>query len=282
MEEKRVDNDPLFLYTSVSVSYGNASSARSAGLFSTPDTFCLGFELQRMNGEGMIGAQVMEQRKATREQIGRIVGLLVSGAIPFVEAQQLIERKAKTSEPVLDEHVFFNKILSAFPEHGNAVIDVIRPYFSWKPELQPACHGLEFKAPKAVFWNAAPYVKIFRETDLDRQGINGGVFDDLSYTLWNKIATRYLGVGYDDLRSLLCEVITFPLQKHFNAYQQTVSQKLIRMSTAGILFNAAVCIVANQLDVLDQFKPLHELWACGNYPVGFSHAHRELIVLVAD
>jgi hypothetical protein len=75
----------------------------------------------------------MTTERATREQIGRIVSMLVSGQTPFDLAQAIATNGVRIMTEQEKYTVYLEK---CFPGYGKKLMKVLGLLFSWEPTLR--------------------------------------------------------------------------------------------------------------------------------------------------
>ena len=207
-----------------------------------------------------------KKKPATRKQIGRIVNMLLSGEIDRVEATEIIERDRKQ-----DLNLAFWE--SRFPGKGQALMEVLRPFYDWKPELKPALPDLEEQAKQAVFWRDVSNVRALRRSEATV--LEASLFDSFDASP----EASFLDSLGTSRMTLLWRLLddSFYESPGLQGIVKKVSLGFkLRRSFRPLLWKARWSSLLNP-----KFKSLLDLWLAGNFPVGFDK-DGNLLVLVAD
>jgi len=247
----------------------------------------------------------MKRKRATQDQIGRIVAMLVSRQIDFDEAQSIIRKHGKkdmaptpkgrvaSPEPcdeadsrapedasspapkvVLDlafwEKNFFGK--------GAALMEAIGPVCDWNPELKPALPDLEKRARGAVFWKGFKEIRCIPSSQGDDylHPVSESFEESLKVPIKPPAPDTYDETLKKITWSLACDL----LRDLEHGFVDSVRSSMV-FSLRVICLYACKFAIANQPEETAKFKPLLELWLAGNFPIGFDW-NGNLLVLVAD
>ena len=152
-----------------------------------------------------------------------------------------------------DTHLAFWE--SRFPGKGEALMEILRPFYDWEPELKPVLPDLEERIRNVVFWRDTLDVKVFTISD-------GG---SLWASLWDSLWSSPRSSLRDSLRDSLWASLRDSLWD----------------SLWASLFYSCGFILTNKPVEAAKFQPLLDLWLAGNFPVGFDK-DGNLLILVAD
>ncbi|MBI5654146.1 hypothetical protein HZC53_00610 [Candidatus Uhrbacteria bacterium] len=240
----------------------------------------------------------MTRKRATQDQIGRIVSMLVSRQIDFDEAQAIIRKygKKKTARAPKEEVVtqepeepspppspaagkdlaFWEKL---FFGKGAALMEVVGPLCSWRPELKPALPDLEKRAKDAVFWRKFKGIRciVFSLREKFNHSVRDSLSDSLKDTLQELPHDSYRGALEDVVRDLVWSLLYRSIYTH---YSDSLSFPLLDSLQFTLVHACSFAIAGNGKEAA-KFRPFFELWLAGNLPVGFDR-DGNLLVLVAD
>jgi hypothetical protein len=225
-------------------------------------------------------------KKATREQIGRIVAMLVSGQIPHDEAQEMIVRPRPSGVKDLERVAFVEEMS---PGHGLAFWELYRPFYDWEPCLKPARADLQERVEEAIFWREIPGI-VYLPGEVMLRVLPGLIGEKLKQSLPDR--------EWDEHWRYLCEEFTnydqsasSAANECFDALTESLRpiwKKLEYLDSFGIeedvlwspLYYATLFTFVGASGIAARFKPLLDLWLTGNFPIGFNKEGK-LIVLVA-
>lgn len=232
------------------------------------------------------------EKRATREQIGRIMSMLVGGQITFEHAQFIID--GGSSRSLENERLLYWE--ERVPGKGEIILGALNRFYFWEPRLMPAMPNLDEIARKAIFWREFCGVKTYslKYPSYSRASIYDslwGHFGDLIKE-WQEFEVR------NEKPSLQhsVQVALCPVYKPFlnSLGQEPKRRTSFAMNGAWIdisegqwnSFFAAVYFMCGFLAVdkpeeSAKFNSLLYLWLDGNYPIGFDEDGK-LLVLVAD
>lgn len=158
-----------------------------------------------------------------------------------------------------------------FPRRGEAFAQLLTPFYDWKPCVKPLERDAENKARQAIFWSLIPGIQIYRtdselRTELDdalRHAFRGALFTRVRRPLQD-----LLSGAFED--STFWPQIRAWFEESFDRSPvETEALVRIRFSLWASIYYPCLSIVANNLKQARRFKPLHQLWLSGNFPVGF-------------
>lgn len=205
-----------------------------------------------------------------------------------------------------------------FPGKGGAIMEVLRPFFHWKPELKPALPDLETRATSAVDWRPMRGVKTFRASDAAalesslwvsvwdsledtlEEALKPALADVLVKTCLESLAPAHRALLHpsfeDSLRSLvrnsledrfesvlwsaLRDAFPDPLRRALRETFVQSRRTKLSVSLEALCFFSIGFIFAEKPVEAAAFRPLLELFLAGNYPMGFDKDDN-LLVLVA-
>ncbi len=243
----------------------------------------------------------MTRKRATQDQIGRIVSMLVSRQIDFDEAQAIIrkygkreaEAQAGTATPKTESRAdpepqepelpsapkwdldFWEK---RFFGKGAVLMEFVGPFQDWRPRLASPLPDLEQRAREAVFFREFKEVRCVPFSHRDEyeghlrhtfQDLLGNVFDSETYrdalqrAAWDLVADLFI------YRTSLNR-----------KYRDNLGGPMLH-SLKWILVHACHFAIVGELEKAGEFKPLIDLWLAGNFPIGIGY-DGNLLVLVAD
>ncbi len=186
-----------------------------------------------------------------------------------------------------------------FPGKGVALMDILGPFYGWKPELKPALPDLEARVNSAVHWRRVKGVGVFKAS-LDVSllaSLRASLGVSFRNLLWASLHTT-LGASLeaslsDSLRFSLGPSLWASLDDKISVSLSISSWTTIWTSIGpdlryafsdslrkSCLF-ACGFILAGKPEDAAKFQPLLNLWLAGNFPVGFDR-DGNLLVLVAD
>lgn len=210
-------------------------------------------------------------KKATKGQRERVLNMLASGLIDGEEARAIIrkhrvEPKARKTQKTKDrERLAFWE--ERFPGKGAALMEILRPFYDWKPELKPAIPRLEARAKRAVFWKEYQVRRIYPAS-----------FGTVHFaSLVAPFGDSFWTIHIDSLWTPLEDSLSYARADSHGA-NHAIS---LRCSLLSLLHTACVYVLTVEPEKAARFKPLLELWLAGNFPAGFD-ADGNLLVLVAE
>lgn len=224
---------------------------------------------------------------ATPQQIARIVQMFASNQLPFDATQKFIQthskkhRRAAEIDPhLLDHHLYGWK--KSFPGKGKAIMNILSPYYGWKPELKGALLDLEERAKNVVFWPNVNGLRVFRLCEA--ASLEASLFYSLSssrrYEFGDELSDSLRNQLVASLANRLWVSIGESLGNEFYSIGESLWGS-IKASLLDSLFYPCANTLAGKSKEAAKFKPLLDLWLAGNFPVGFDK-EGNLLVLVAD
>lgn len=189
------------------------------------------------------------------------------------------QKKVASVDPDAERVAFWEKL---FPGKGAALMDVLWPFYDWKPELKAELPDLEARARQAIFWRKFERARIFRADQLDS-------FESLLGTLLQaSLMASLMDSLMDSLGSSLWNMFLISLRFSLNdllllSFRVSLGDLLcapLRDLLCASLFFASGFALAGKPEEAAKFKPLHELCLAGNFPLGFDK-EGNLLVLVA-
>ncbi len=136
---------------------------------------------------------------------------------------------------------------------GSPIMDLVQPFYGWRPSLQPALPDLEARLRKAIYWCKFKDIRVFHKNQ------NGPLRSALRAAL---LAT------YKDILSTA----------YWNAVGGS-SGGALRIVVKDSIFYAIGLVIAKEQAEADKFLPLFDLLFAGNFPVGFDKDNNLLIIV---
>ena len=168
-----------------------------------------------------------------------------------------------------DTHLAFWE--SRFPGKGEALMEILRPFYDWEPELKPVLPDLEERIRNVVFWRDTLDVKVFTISD-------GG---SLWASLWDSLWSSPRSSLRDSLRDSLWASLRDSLWDSLRDSLRFSLGFFLLDSLSASLFYSCGFILADKPEEAAKLQPLLDLWLAGNFPVGFDK-DGNLLILVAD
>jgi hypothetical protein len=196
-----------------------------------------------------------------------------SGRIPVLSSVELLlqtddrRRSMKNNKKMgVDSNLAFWE--ERFPRKGRAIMEVLRPFYIWKPVLKPPLPDLEIKAKEAVFWRGVTGVRIFSRAEAvsPQDSIGFWLRDSLGDSLGDSLEDPLGNSLRDSLRIALGSVFRFRGSRDD--------------SCVDSIFCTIAYVISDKPDEAAKFKPLLDLWLSGNYPFGFDKDDNLLILVV--
>lgn len=229
-----------------------------------------------------------KQRKATKAQRERIDGMLESGHIGRSKASEIIANpRAAAAAKALPRFTFWEE---RFPGRGQAILDLLDPFYGWVPALKPTFSGLGLRAQVVNGWRTYNRVMTFtasKEGELARK----------LYMPFGDVLLRRYGDLLSDLLQVACNLSLGSASddafrrclkyRSINSVEPTCLSSLPNALRLSLLSPLALIVYASAppatilRDDLPRFASLHDLWLAGNFPVGFDKDDN-LLILVAD
>ena len=160
------------------------------------------------------------------------------------------------------------------PGKGEAIMEVLRPFSDWKPELKSEIADLQERAKKAIFWCDIKGVRriLWPADELFWDSLGGSVMSRLMTVYWKKTLTRY----WESYRknSLLMFQDSFRAQ-----FGEKFGDEVLTWFSYPVSLSV-IHVVSNEPDEVARLKPLLDLWLAGNFPYGFDR-DGHLLVLIA-
>lgn len=169
------------------------------------------------------------------------------------------------------------------PGAGAAVMDIIGPFYDWKPELKPALpdlldrvKGIEGLEPLAgVRTFGISRLRDLTESLVDTLNVS---FDDI---LAHAFEEQQILSLMSSLGQLLCGEIWCSIDRAMlDALDETLKEAL-EDALEDSLFVPCCFLMTDKPEEAARFKPLLEIYLAGNFPIGFDEDDN-LLVLVAD
>lgn len=198
----------------------------------------------------------------------------------------------KTNEKPANLTAFWDK---KFPGKGAALMGILAPFRGWRPELKRASANLPKSARRAIFWSDIAGVRKFRAADADElQDLVDAAPETWLFLKLFPAIKELFGVSlHASLEDALKEagftarhfgLWSASLGKVFvpgyGSYWAPLSATLDDALDFSLLYACAYELLDRPAEAA-KFKPLHELWRTGNFPLGFDK-EGNLLVLVAD
>ncbi|MBU2509042.1 hypothetical protein KKE33_01500 [Patescibacteria group bacterium] len=172
---------------------------------------------------------------------------------------------------------------SRFPGRGEALMDILQPFYDWEPKLKPALPDLEEQAKKVIFWKEISGVRVFtgREFDSLKASLKDSLRTSLKASLWDSLKASLWDSLEDSLRTSLWDSLRASLWSSLWDSLRASLRVSLWSSLRDSLFYSCGFILADKLEEAAKFQPLLDLWFAGNFPVGFDK-DGNLLVLVAN
>lgn len=167
------------------------------------------------------------------------------------------------------------------PGNERGLLDLLRPFYTWTPQLSSPIADLEARARDALALGSFQGVKTFKASKLeDLKACCELVLED-------RLMNAFEGIGEveeaaTNLSSALSDgLLTLLHDRLKSAYISKVSTPLMQSMMAPLLF--ACVFVSRGSPYMNEvvFDALFKLWFAGNFPIGFDE-DSNLLVLVAD
>lgn len=219
-----------------------------------------------------------QDRLATRGQRRKIRAMLDGDLISFELAQALIEGSARiATEDELRTAVWEVK----FPNKGAAIMEVLRPFYDWKPELKPVLPNLEEQVKNTELGKLVSKIRVFplSQEDLLYASLSTSFEDTLRCLLTLEDSLGLLTNGLllmDALSDSLMDSIGHSIRDSLCDSESDLPW----LSLFELLRAAVACINLDKLEVGLGIDSMLELWLKGNFPIGFDK-DGNLLVLVA-
>ncbi|MCI0479488.1 hypothetical protein L0Y59_03005 [Candidatus Uhrbacteria bacterium] len=174
------------------------------------------------------------------------------------------KRRKRSVKPSVDQQriAFWEE---RFPGKGEAIMDVVRPFYGWRWEPKVALPDLEERA-KAAFYMHDVHVRIFEDVEdiFEATWISTGtnLYYEFGTSLWSSFQELFFHPFWRVLKNELDIVDRHPA------------------TVAEILIDAVFLIVKDMPETAAKLKPLLDLWRAGNYPIG-TDFEGNFLVLVA-
>lgn len=169
-----------------------------------------------------------------------------------------------------------------FPGKGAALMDVLHPFYGWKPEFKPAVTDLETRVKAALSPWFLP-VSGVRAFPFSRKGDLWREFDDgisLGFGEYVPLTRDSSGVTYPSRRDerIFWEAFDEALGSvFFNAELDGHFMHLLEPISRSCLL-----VLIDKLEEAAEYKPLLELWLLGNCPIGFDQDYENVLVLTGE
>jgi len=227
----------------------------------------------------------MTTERATREQIGRIVSMLVGGQIPFDLAQAIATNGVRIMTEQEKHTVYLEK---SFPGYGEKLMKVLGLLYSWEPALRVPPKEIDLAyMEKSVFWREVTGIRpitrdeavLLREDDVDDIWLSLRV-------VYEEQLQKLLGERWHELRESLRSIvfateIGVKLNRSLDLSDRDYLWGLVWHSSLTMsLFYRCAFVLADKPEMSAKFGGLHELWLSGYYPIGFDKDGK-LLVMVA-
>lgn len=214
-----------------------------------------------------------KRQKPTIDQAARILQMMSGDnfKIDRALAQAIIQGDARIMTEDDRRIAYWEQ---KFPGKGAAIMEILRPFYAWKPELKPTLPDLEARVKQAVSWREITDVRVF---PLDqRESLQSLYRDSLGESLLDSI--RYL--LDTSLRSSLWDSFEQSLWGSLEVSLWDVLRDRPRYSFRDLLYSAVLCVVAGRFEKAEKLQDLFALYFAGNFPVGFDECGK-LLVLTA-
>ncbi len=214
------------------------------------------------------GDTMQKVRLATDGQMARLLELKARKKLPFEDVKVLIDkhnpRKVRALRGPDPKPAFWEE---RFPGKGKALLEIVRPFYGWKPELKPAFPDLEVRGKQAMFWCEVKGVRAIRS----------GEEVSLGDSPWPSLGDSLQGSLQSSLRTSLRDSLSDSL-----GYSLWSSLEVsLRTSLLLSLFYACSFILVGKPEEAAKLRPLLALWLDGNFPRDLDK-DRNLLVRVAD
>ncbi|MBI5654147.1 hypothetical protein HZC53_00615 [Candidatus Uhrbacteria bacterium] len=165
-----------------------------------------------------------------------------------------------------------------FPGKGAALLDILGPFYGWKPELKPALPDLEARVRAALspWFNHGFGVKAFPKSrdkelwDLYYDSLDGALDDTpLSLKGWSGASMK---LTFGDALGEACD----------EAFGETFFDSEGFGPLGSILMYPCSHILLGEPEQAAKYATLFELWRAGNCPILFDKGYDNSLVLVAD
>ncbi len=225
-------------------------------------------------------------RLATKGQLSRIVELYAKNKLPFDLAQELIKACStqQLTETRLSKHLAFWE--QHYPGKGEAIFNLLKPFYYWKPLLKPSTLYLNLYASEAIFWREINGIRVYSMHELS--SLDSDLYDSVSSSLSDSICDTLMSLEDGELWSPLERRLEDNLLKDlkqtfksaFGDSLDTAHHEFFWESLRSPIFYSVFSILIGAPDQSESFKYLFAMWLVGNYPIGFDETNR-LLFLVA-
>ncbi|MFA5184888.1 MAG: hypothetical protein WC551_00165 [Patescibacteria group bacterium] len=165
-----------------------------------------------------------------------------------------------------------------FPGKGAALLDILGPFYGWKPELKPALPDLEARVKAALSpWFILGFgVKAFPKSrdkefwDLFYDTLDGAL-DETCWGPGNWVG-QSMKLTFGDALGEACD----------EAFGGVFYDPDGGIEIGSILHYPCSLILLGEPEQATEFKPLLELWRAGNRPKAFDKGYKNSLVHVAD
>lgn len=215
----------------------------------------------------------------TRERIERLADTLhASGLGGLHEAEGLVQALFR---PSLWE--------DRFPGNGDALLDILEPFYHWQPKREPALPDLLSRARNAIFWRGLKGVDLLNNSNAWSQGcknsygsLSGSMSPPVLRSLFrSQEFLRLENELADALDGSLLMVLRRQLRNSLGRNLVNTRGLEAVLTLEFLLLIPCGYILIGRPEEAARFKPLQELLLAGNFPAGLGH-DGVLGILVAD
>lgn len=192
--------------------------------------------------------------------------------------------RVKVSVFTLDEHLAYWE--QCYPGKGEAIMDMLRLFYGWKPALKPTAVYLHLYATEAIFWREINGIRTYFPYEL--ASLQDPVLEYLGSSLADTLCNSFMESDDDDLWEPLEHALEKNLLQDLKQLFETSLKEphdprlreIAWDALRSTIFYSVYSIVMNKPDQSESFKSLFSLWFTGNHPIGFD-AEDRLLILVA-
>ena len=167
------------------------------------------------------------------------------------------------------------------PEMGSPIMDLVQPFYGWRPSLQPALPDLEARLRKAIYWCKFKDIRVFHKNQNGplrsalRAALLATYWDALSISLGDILRSTLNDTTRDTMVIALKDILS---TAYWNAVGGS-SGGALRIVVKDSIFYAIGLVIAKEQAEADKFLPLFDLLFAGNFPVGFDKDNNLLIIV---